>query len=970
MMITPLIFSLLAFFIVTTTTIVVIKNKSRVNNLDKTLSVSKLKFENDKYENQKKIQNLVNEVNLNNKRLEQNQQKTKAELQLDSKKTNNNLGNLDKRFNSYKNITTANFIGINNRMTEENTRLQEDIARNRKNVLDNKITMNAMNIKTNERIDQSDINFNSFENDTYRPKMTALDSRNNAQDLKFNEFQNSIAEATIDSSKFTLDARKVLNDVVVQKDLIVKNSLDNFFNTTNFVTNNSTKVADPNLFSTWFDDYNNIGSYGNFQTFDELLINADKDMNTMREEQTKINNLQTQMGEHKELLSSASNLNKTNLYEFVENTYNFNMNNLAGIATNNDKINGMQTELSSLSNMMKDIAVIDTEGNSTMSLQELNNNIVSNARAIDNIDTTLASKLNTTNFNTELEANLASYSNTITDNLNVGTLIAKLGEQDMLFKSVNAEEINTNKLMVDGEDFTDKVNKGENYLKNLDKVFGLDTGTYSGGQELLSNPLIKIRKPGSSGITGSTSTWIEDDKLDESNKVEFAPGTDLQLSSTISSEEKVGGRIILDSFDDIGLVTRSPNGKISNDIKWTDRFILSETLGGTLSNLDTKIKNLDTKTTHGGMDKDKLYNIIHNNSVIGAYNNLSGRQGEFKDSITDSFRIKDLYTGKPPAGTTCYNDSTGANNQDRRCKTLDDRLDSLETKESSFFNTDFNDSMINYGGNMGSSGSNLNINSAVVNIDNTLSVKTAIIHDTTVNNDLRISTNGKIILEGGINNIVTENSLTDTITSITDSLVMKNSPDYIKELSIKRENGSSKELGFTYTKGNDESVDILFPASTYNVEPDDIKSISITDSYDKNRMENGDTQLVNFHTHRDPLILNNQINIPKTYIHSIDDSIDPNNYIFKVVKHNNNGLTDFPIQKGLNDRNSILDKLSDGINNTESTPKFKNIKFGDQGCLSMTDGKLLVCDSDCNPNSCFKVWDRGDAPEPVITKTA
>jgi hypothetical protein len=87
-----------------------------------------------------------------------------------------------------------------------------------------------------------------------------------------------------------------------------------------------------------------------------------------------------------------------------------------------------------------------------------------------------------------------------------------------------------------------------------------------------------------------------------------------------------------------------------------------------------------------------------------------------------------------------------------------------------------------------------------------------------------------------------------------------------------------------------------------------------------------------------------------------------------VVKHNNNGLTDFPIQKGLNDRNSILDKLSDGINNTESTPKFKNIKFGEQGCLKMSENKLLVCDSDCVV--CDKVWDRGDAPEPVITKTA
>ncbi len=88
---------------------------------------------------------------------------------------------------------------------------------------------------------------------------------------------------------------------------------------------------------------------------------------------------------------------------------------------------------------MKDIAVIDIEtGNSTMSLQDLNSNIVSNARAITSNNTLLGSKLNTNDFNSNLGENLKTYYETITDNLNIGKLVYNLREQNVEFKNVNS----------------------------------------------------------------------------------------------------------------------------------------------------------------------------------------------------------------------------------------------------------------------------------------------------------------------------------------------------------------------------------------------------------------------------------------------------------------------------------------------------------------------------------------------------
>lgn len=986
-MITPLIFSLLAFFIVTTTTIVVIKNKSKVNHIDKSFNVSKIQFEKDSYENQKKLQNLVNEVNLNNKRLENNQEKNKAELKLEDKKTNKRVQNLDNRFNSYKNITTANFIGINNRMTEENKRLKDDIDINRRKTIENKSIMNAMNFKTNERIDATSNNLSSFISNKYEQKMKALNSRNDTQDSNILDIYTVIEEATIETSNLTLDAREVIKNNVIKKDKIVKDSLDNFFNTSDFVTNNYTRSNDEKLFSTWFDNYYRIGSRQNFNTFDELLTKADEDMTTMRTEQIKINSNTFRLDGHDTLLSSSCNLYKNDLHSFIEEKYDFDMAKLTNINNNVSKIDKINEDLITLSNLMKGIAVIDVEtGESTMSLQDLNDNIIKNTEGVNSNSELLETKLNTSDFNLKMSDYLPSYYDSISSNLNVSSLVDKLENQDLSLSIIDAREMSTNVLNVNGEDFTTKVNQGESYMNSLKHVFGMDyvedalaqASATPESPDLITNldgPLMKFTKTGLLGGRDTNEVGINwnqtsHDDEEKSDRVEFAPGVDIQLSrKTFDTSDvnntKVGGRIILDSFDDIGLATRHPNGAMRNTLNdYTKRYELSPTLGSSLSDINTRIEEIQKTTQNDGLTKHQLYNTIHNLSgedKLTTYKTSDNLySGEFNDRIANSFRIKDLYTGHP--SSSCHQ-----NNNSEQCKTVDERLTSLESANTfdSIFDSGFGSKLENYHGVMGNSSSNLLIRNPKVLVKNELSVSNAKLDNATIN-VLKIPIDGKIVLqekgditvEKQVNNVPTYPSLFDTVVDI-------DSPNYIKDIT-------STATGFSFIKGDDTESTITFPTSSHTISGSDIKDVSKENDYTyKNGMDSSHTDNFVFSRHDGTSLTSTgipDIIVPKKYVYNIDDT--PTDYVFKSVEANSDNLSTISIPKGMNSRAGVLDKLGENIASTEVIPKFNKIKLGDQGCLTMSDGQLFVCDSSCSSTSCVKVWDRKDAPEPTIMSSS
>ena len=120
-----LVFSILAFFIVTTTTMVVIANKSKVKHVDNIVEKTRKEFREQRNNNKSQLHNLANEININNNKLEHKQNKFEHTVQKKNQQMQSHIDNIDKRFNSHKNITTANFIGINNRFSEEDNKIKK-----------------------------------------------------------------------------------------------------------------------------------------------------------------------------------------------------------------------------------------------------------------------------------------------------------------------------------------------------------------------------------------------------------------------------------------------------------------------------------------------------------------------------------------------------------------------------------------------------------------------------------------------------------------------------------------------------------------------------------------------------------------------------------------------------------------------------------------------------------------------------
>jgi hypothetical protein len=67
------------------------------------------------------------------------------------------------------------------------------------------------------------------------------------------------------------------------------------------------------------------------------------------------------LDDHDTLLSSSCNLYKNDLHSFIEEKYDFDMAKLTNINNNVSKIDKINEDLSTLSDLMKGIAVIDVD---------------------------------------------------------------------------------------------------------------------------------------------------------------------------------------------------------------------------------------------------------------------------------------------------------------------------------------------------------------------------------------------------------------------------------------------------------------------------------------------------------------------------------------------------------------------------------------------------------------------------------
>ena len=984
-MIPPLIFSLLAFFVVITTTVVVIKNKSKVNNINKSFNATKQQMEYNKHTNEHKLQNLVHEINLNNKKLENSQNNTKNELKLENRKTNEQMTNLNKRFNSYKNITTANLMGINNRMTSENERLQQDIDLNKELINQNRrdhragINSNAAEIfNTNNRITR-------FINDDYNATISTINSSHLSAVADIATLRSNITNSVIDSSNMNLDARILIRDDVRGRYNRTNDSLTNFFNfDRNFIENNYTYSSNNTLFRNWYDNYYNVASYSNFKKMDDLLLAADQDMNELRVERQRIDTLEGRATNIESSLHPDSNLYKSDLASFINSEYNFQLENLKNIQDNTQDITNLSNKVIGLSNLLSEISLVDATGD-TITLSALNSNIQENSRKIHLNENAINEKFNR-NFGTYLGSNLIDYYQTITDNLDETVLNTKIANKNHTFNTVTSKDItasniiskNTleseNDLIFGGDlisgttSYKNKIDNNENYTKTLDQVFSYkqvantqhDTTSDS---EITTDPMIRFIKP------NDTEKEIKDSRLD------FNDGVSIRLKNKKIGRDTnipVGGKLFVDSWNDIGINKYNILGDIDNPkVPSTEFTIPNETLEDKFSNIDDQLATMSndlsgfTAQQHNGMMKYQLYNLLNDYSTTDGLDGAYGR-GKFEDKKLSSIRVKNLYTGEPT--TVCTDSGNEIVNSANQCLTIDDRLKNLESVQTAAFSESLADNLRNaYSITTGASefSEPLTIDKIVnakqnVNITNSLSVG----GNVSLNGDINV--NGNMYVGNGSGKLILDNVNDLKVKSLTDTA----STDDFQKYFVKKKNTSDSDdyvtnisttpTGFEYTLSSGDTTPVSFPTSTApTVESGDIKTFTPVTA----NLVGGSTNDISRFSYTTYNSSTSSFDVPNKYVYKIEDNVADNTFTVTQKNHNSDLDDTLVIDKGVSTREAIIDKLATGEGNIRNYPDFNSgIRFGSEGCIKMSLGKIQVCNSSCE--GCVDIWDQNIAPAP------
>jgi hypothetical protein len=1035
-MIVSLIFSLLAFFIVTTTTVIVIKNKSKVKNIDTLYKDTKLKFQSDKYSSEQKMNNLVNEINKNNKKLEHNHKVTKDELKKENKETERKVNNIDKRFNSYKNITTANFIGVNNRMTAENERLASDILINKEKIRKNRLEQQTINSRLSDDILQNKTNFDNFRTGPYRSKMSNLDAKNDSMSREIYNFNSNLLGKISVSNDMTLGLYNLLDTTVSSGHQKVSSSLNNFFNLPNneetFLINSYNDVTGDNNFNKWFDNNYFPGSkYQNFNNMESLLSNSDDVSSRLLNEEVNIFRLQQSNSEHekkiKGIINDPNNLKKSNLYSYINNEYNFNLNSLSNISSNTDVITQMKIDFDLLKQNVTETGILsssDLETDGRITLGSLFSRIESNTLSNDETKRYAKTYFDdnfVTNFSSNFDTTLETSFDRITNNLNQLGLSRKLNNQNLYLNDLNTSNLDTSNLDVTGEftvkgmDVKTNIDKHGTYLNTLDEIFDyrgvVDNNIANskiGSIDDNSGPLLKFKKNGELFYTDDDNGKNTQD--DDGEHVEFKKGTDLILSRKnikmpIGDPIPEGGKIFVDSFYDIGISQYNRQndriGILYNTDSKNSRYTFSNSLGSKLEEIETKINTINTDQANGGVSKMNLFHIL--NPSIGDYNTALTHpaeeewfkkddyiRGQFEDEKRNSFRINDLYTGIPKTTTTsgdivhamCRGTSGGL----KQCQTIDDRLNTLETSSlnddpSSQFNSDVRGFGLIKSADRGNN--NLNMDFTNITTSSTLSVPTIITKNIDFeglggstfnrnkinvrNGDINVEATGNIILNNKDQLILRTDELGNIVNkALLDGYMKKADTNYIKNV---RKDGNI--IKFIKNDDTEHDTEIDTGVSGIQSERGDVKTIAKRNSLDGtfagHGFTSGDINGYDVINHPNPTgdINGYSINVPSKYVKSITASPGNINVETAYIGDTKQVLTSL-IPTGISDRAGILNKLGQSAEIGEVVkPDFGNgIKFGSEGCIKMVDSKLFVCGSGDCTGSCFEVWDKKSAPEP------
>jgi hypothetical protein len=935
-MISSFLLSIITFFIVSTTTLVIISNRSKVHTINKTIDKTQKEFQIENTKHNHKVSNLIKQINNNNAKLEKNDIKNQNDLTKEKNKLTNNLNNLDKRFNSHKNITTANFIGIDNRVTNEFNRVDDEIDTvygKMKEHRNERITNDGL-LRT--KILKNQQNLDTFKEKQYKSDLQNLNDKDTSMSTRLQSLASNLDDATfLFGSNLTYATETIMLGNINRLRKDTDDNLKTFFK---YDKNNSfiTHQNQP-TFDNWFDSNYNMYQNSNFTTFDELILLADQNIIN---NSNNIRGVQGTTALHSELLSISSNLYKSNFGLWFKSEYSVNPNNLSNIEKNAENIQDINHKITIINSNLDQIGINDLTTEGTITLSELNTNILQNQIEIEKNIKLINSKLNVSDFATILDSNLNQdlLEKKINSNLDQNVLINKLENTSLSLSNININDVNFNEMYSQHEIL-------KTYKSELSRVIGFENRDYYSFDDSPSGSI--------DTYTDTNLTLLEGTNLNLRQRWQEGVGRGVDTPH--------GGKFFVDSWSNIGVQKYNVGGKIEDNI-------YEQSLQDKFDSIDEGMRSLE----RGGLTKIGLYDLVNDHNTPES--SISGSAAKDFETNGQQFRIGNLYTGSINMGEGGNNKiNCEGENTKQVCKTVHTRLNELETSTSDPSSlvgvtvrnilkgdgsgTPFESSKLDIGatelGNLNIKASQMNFEGATIDFGSESGPSTDKINlnnEVNVNKDMHVGKDGtgQIILHN-YNDLKIKTGTYDPV-EIFDTFLKKapgNDPgDYNYIQSVELDVDRNLKIKTCSSSGcTPSSVNI--PDETEDGLKVSIPPQSLTAQYRKFK------------------IGENNYTIPNTIVNGISQESGVTTFTLKSTDGAIGSDDPDPVRitSGINTRQEILTLLRDGAGTDGPADLGNKIKIGN-GCLRSSPSGDLVWESACSGDG-KPIWHYGNAPEPT-----
>ena len=289
MMALPLFFSIIALAIVSTTTLIIVRNRVRLGNISASSKAHRLENDAQMARKNAALSSLVQNINANTTANNEFAKRTDRSFNRLHKDTDVRMKNMNKRLNSFQNLNTANFMGMNNRVDKEIHRLdavddiiRDQIANERRERIAQDQTLDGLilnNTRTHAEFVSDDYvpfqlqTFSSFQNaqsnmnrieseyrrddkllsekmgSNERDMTTKMERMNADLNERIQQVQDNVNTAVFDSMAMDSNQFTLFSNMITQQDRNTNKNLNNFFE-------HDTMIFSPNYnVATGFDDW-------------------------------------------------------------------------------------------------------------------------------------------------------------------------------------------------------------------------------------------------------------------------------------------------------------------------------------------------------------------------------------------------------------------------------------------------------------------------------------------------------------------------------------------------------------------------------------------------------------------------------------------------------------------------------------------------------------------------------------------